>query len=335
MRRVGGTSPVEFPRVPRSSVDDQLRQLAELRKAEPSDAMRAEVGKALASKSNFIVAKAALVAREKRLRELIPGLIESFNRHLIDPARTDRGCEAKLAIVMALHELDCDDPAPFVAGVRHVQLEPGFGRNDAAAPLRAASAVALARTRYPKVLIAILPLLLDLEPRVRAAAAQAIGAAGRMEGQLLLRLKVLAGDDEGDVILESLSSLLSIEGRDALDFVRKCLEWDDEPRREAAALALGSSRLPGAFEMLREQWQRNSDPRFGSVLLMAIATSRDEAAVEFLLSLIARAPLRDASAAISALKLHARDAQLRERVRSAVEMRAEPKLTQLLQMEFG
>ncbi len=322
-----------------ASPDARLQRLAELRTLPTSPEVSDELRQALKDKSNLVVAKAAAVVKEKRLRDLTPDLLESFGRFMIDPVRTDKGCDAKLAIATALHELECDDAATFVRGVRHVQMEMAYGapknQVDTAAALRCVCAAGLARTRYRRVLEELLPLLLDPEPHVRVAAAQEIGAAGRGEGQLLLRLKVLAGDPDPEVITECLVSLLSLVGSEALEFVTGCLSSASPLTREAAALALGSSRVPGAFELLRAWFEKSTDATLRSTLLVAIGTVRDAAAGEFLLSLVASAPPATAAEAMRALKAHASDPDVRERLAAIVECRDELLLRRAMREAFG
>ena len=316
-------------------VAEQLHRLAELAQAPLSDALKQELCKSLASKVNHIVAKAADITRTKALRDLLPDLASAFGRFMLTPERTDKGCTAKIAIVKALHELDHDDPAIFLTGLRHIQLEPAFGGPvDTAIPLREASAIALARLPHRSVLLDILPLLVDPAHTVRSAAAQAIAATGREEGQLLLRLKILTGDEQPDVIAECLSSLLQLTRQRSLDFVAAFLDSADEALREGAALALGASRLPEAFNLLRQRCTGVVDPRRLEILLTAIAMLRDDSAQDYLLSLITEGPRRLASAALNALKLSKSDDRLRAKVQAALASRDDPTLRQLLDKEW-
>ena len=308
------------------NIDGQLRRLGELRKAQVSDGLRDEIRKALAAKSNFVVARAADIAKEKGLRELVPELASAFARQIDSPER-DKGCEAKLALIKALHELDYDDAELFIKGIRHVQMEASFGgKVDSAAGLRAASAIGLARLRYGRVLVELLPLLVDPAAQVRAAAAEAIAATGRSEGELLLRMKVLSGDREPEVMAACFSSLLQLARESALEFVAGYLASAQESFRDAAALALGTSRLPQAFEILKGQWSAGLDERFMDVLLLALASMRDERAMAFMLSLIQEGSHRAALAVLRALKPFATDERIRNQLEAAISKRGDTDL---------
>src|SRR4051812_1652121 len=89
----------------RGNAEELLRRLAALKLAPVSEELRQEVRKALNSPMNFFVAKAADLAREKGLRDLIPDLLAAFERYTGGAQSDDRGCEAKVAIMHALHEL--------------------------------------------------------------------------------------------------------------------------------------------------------------------------------------------------------------------------------------
>ena len=69
-------------------------------------AHRKELAKCLASKINLLAAKAARIVGECRIEDLAPQLVESFDRFLVDPETSDRRCEAKLAIVRALEQME-------------------------------------------------------------------------------------------------------------------------------------------------------------------------------------------------------------------------------------
>jgi HEAT repeat protein len=322
-------------------VDDLLRRLAELRKEPASPAMIEEVRKAIRHASGFVVAKAADIVREKRLDALRPDLADAFERCLRGGEKTDKGCEAKLAIVRCLHELEWEEVEVFRKGVRCVQLEPTWGGStDTGVSVRAASANALARTRYPKVLLELVGLLVDPEPRVRSAAADAIGAAGRPEGELLLRLKVMISasrdpararmiEPEVDVVTASFASILSLGRSSSVEFVAGFLESQDDAVRDAAAIALGSSRLPEAFDALKRQWTAGMDQGFMETLLLALATLRDDRAIAFLVEQVEQGPPRIANAALEALKPLRTDERVRTRVEEAIGKRKDESLRRI------
>ena len=85
-------------------------------------------------------------------------------------------------------------------------------------------------------------------------------------------------------------------------------------RCEAAALALGRSRLPDALAPLGACWQRCGSSETGRQVLLAMAMLRLPAAIDYLLDLVAADPEKDAIAAMAALKIHNYDPRLRERL---------------------
>jgi len=312
------------------SVDERLRRLAELKQLPPESA-KAEIRKALSDKTGLVVAKAANLAGEMKLQELIPDLVSAFALHTVNPERTDKGCAAKIAIVRALHNLDYDDTEIFEKGLTYVQLESTWGgKEDTAIPLRAASTIALAARRHPRVLELLIPAMMDGAAPVRAAAMRALAATGRQEGQLLLRLKSLAGDSDEEVLTECFCALLELGGARALDFVAGFLDRGDDTKRTAAALAVGGSRLEQAFDVLHRQFLPGVDSAFRQVLLLAMSSMRDPRAMDFLLTLIRKGPFSDASETVRVLKSSRLDDRTRERVRSAVMDRKDQQLLKVL-----
>jgi HEAT repeat protein len=312
------------------SVDERLRRVAGVKQLPPESA-RDVLRKALADKIGLVVAKAADLAAELKMPALIPDLVAAFAAHRVQPERTDKGCMAKIAIVRALHNLDYDDCGIFEKGLSHVQLEPTWGGGeDTAIPLRAFSAIALAGQRHPRVLELLIPPITDPAAQVRAAAMRAIAATGREEGRLLLRLKALIGDTEEDVLTECFSALLELGGQASLNFVADFLDRNDEPRRTAATLAVGASRLEQAFDLLHSRFSPAVDTEYRQVLLLAMSTLRDPRAMSFLLTLIREGPFIHASEAIRILKASRVDERTRELIRAAITERDDQLLRKVL-----
>jgi HEAT repeat protein len=266
------------------------------------------LGRALAARSNLLVARAAEIAGEWELSAFAETMVAAFDRFLEDPVRRDPTCAAKIAIVEALNRLEYRDAAFFTRGLRHVQLEPVYGgREDTAAPLRAECALGLARSDPPDVLLELASLLADPEPDARIGAARAIAYASRPGGAPLLWFKAHVGDSALPVVYECFAALLTLEPGRALPFVGNKLGAEDSALAETAALALGASRLPGALPLLVAGWENASDPAFRRAALTAIAALGDAPAFDFLLSLLADAPIYDAEAALGALSLFRND----------------------------
>jgi hypothetical protein len=93
------------------------------------------------------------------------------------------------------------------------------------------------------------------------------------------------------------------------------------PVAEEAALALGSSRLPGAAPLLQESWNRQRDPAFREVLLRALSATRQPPALEFLFNLVRQGRAADAVSAVEALALHRDSPDIRRQVEKAANER--------------
>ena len=283
-----------MPKAPR--LEDRLAALSDLCRNPNALEARKELAKCLSSKINLLAAKAARIVGDGKVDELAPQLVDAFARFLIDPAASDRRCEAKLAIGKALEELEYPSYEPFLRGIRHVQMEPSYGTSvDTAIELRAISAIGLVRTNYPDVGVELATLLADRARDARIGAARAIAYWGTLAGALLLRFKILSGDREPEVIGECFSGLLHIEGARAVDFVAGYLDADSEAIAEGAALALGESRRAETFEILKAHATSYLRP----TALLAIALLRNDAAVEYLRSLL---PDADAEKALEIYK---------------------------------
>lgn len=290
----------------------------------------------LRHKSNYAIAAAAGTAEHLEAGALAPDLVEAFEKLMRDPAKLDPGCKATTAIVQALIQLE--DPAAkvYFAGVRHVQLEGGFGpKVDAAAPLRGLCARGLARMGHPGALLECVTLLADREVPARAGAIRAIADAGRPEGVLLLRLKALLGDKEVEVTGECFGALLSLDPAGSVEFVAKFLDSHTEGIGEQAALALGESRLPAAFELLREAWERGGVAEQRRTLLVAIAMLRIDEALEFLLGRLGEESGPVAADALAGLAFYARDEAVLTRVESIIQQRGDGALEAVFTREFA
>jgi hypothetical protein len=274
---------------------DALRQQPEAR----IEALR----KALAHRNNFIVAKVADLVREFRIVQLIPELLNAFGRFFENPGKTDPQCWAKNALSRALAALDYQEAEVFLRGMRHIQMEPVWGgQSDTAGTLRATCALALVQCRSltDTVLLAhLLEVVGDKEKAVRAEAARAIEQVGSPSAALLLRLRAIVGSDEPEVLGACYGGILRIEGLSAIAWVGRFLATADDNAAEAA-LAIAETHSPEGFRALRECFVKADDPWWRSVLLSAIALTRQDTALEFLLDQV-RTESLNAEAAIGAL----------------------------------
>jgi len=102
----------------------------------------------------------------------------------------------------------------------------------------------LTGTRYAHKLRAFVELLADKEWQARAGAVRAIAAEGSDAASLLVRLKILTGDREPEVMADCFNAILLLDGGDAMPIVTSFAESREPEIREAALLALGTSRRP-------------------------------------------------------------------------------------------
>jgi HEAT repeat protein len=283
--------------------EEQVAALDALRHG-PEEARVEPLRKALGHRNNFIVAKAADLirefVREPGLADLTSELLTAFNRFFNDPVKNDPQCWAKNAISRTLAAMELQDETIFLRGMRHIQMEPVWGgQSDTAGTLRATCALALVqcRTLTERDLLAhLVELLGDKDKTVRVEVVRAIEQLDSTSASLLLRLRAVLGADEPEVLGACYSGVLRIEGESAIPWVRRFLVTADDNAAEAALAIAGTHTAP-AFDSLRDAFLGAHDPWWRSVLLSAIALTRQDAALEFLLELI-RTESLEAEAAI-------------------------------------
>jgi len=279
--------------------EEQVAALDALRQ-QPAENRMAALRKGLGQKNNFIVAKAADLIREFGLRDLEPDLLAAFDRFFDDAVKTDPQCWAKNAISRTLAAMELQDEQVFLRGMRHIQMEPVWGgSSDTAGTLRATCALALVQCRSlteRDLLAHLVELLADQDKTVRVEVVRGIEQVGSPSATLLLRLLAVLGSDEPEVLGACYGGILRIEGLRAIPWVRRFLATADDSAGEAA-LAIAGTHSPEALEVLREDFAKADDPWWRSVLLSAIALTRQAAALEFLLELV-RTESLDAEAVI-------------------------------------
>jgi HEAT repeat protein len=301
-------------------VEERRSRLNGARESPGSDVSLAILRKGLSDRVSLVAAKAAELASELGSSALAPEMIAAFRRFLADPSR-DKGCLAKIAIVEALTRLEHAEPDVYLEGIRHVQREPVWGgTEDTAAWLRGLSAIGLSGCRHPLLLSHLVDVLADPEKPARIGAVRALGALGGSEPVLLLRLKLLQGDSDVEVLAEGFRAFLSLERpEEAASFAGRFLDSPDESVAEAAALALGESRNPQALAVLKRSWESARGRSFRRVLLVAMALLRSEPATDFLISLLAEESRETQRGALAALGPFLYGDELSARVRAAVE----------------
>jgi HEAT repeat protein len=310
--------------------EEQLAALDALRQL-PPEAATEPLRKALTNRNNFVVGKAADLTRTLNLSQLIPELLTAFDRFFEDPIKTDPQCWAKNAISRALAAFEHQDAPVFLRGMKHIQLEPSYGGpSDSAGTLRATCALALVQCRSLReadLLTHLIELLGDKDKSVRAEAARAIEQVGSSSAALLLRLRAILDSglksrrpdqapEEPEVLGACYSGILRIEGPSAIPWITRFLSDADDSAAEAA-LAIAGTHSAQAFETLRERLTKESDPWFRSVLLSAIALTRQDEALEFLLDQV-RAESLQAEPALEALLRAAPSEEVTKRLEKLV-----------------
>ncbi len=286
----------------KKAFEQQIAALDSLRQADASEQLQG-LQKALGNRNNFVVGKAADLVREFKLTQLTDALTTAFERFLENPEKTDPQCWAKNAIARTLATFEYQEADFFVRGMRHIQMEPVWGgKSDTAGTLRATCALALVQCRTlseTDLLAHLIELVADKDKAVRLEIMRAIEHVGSPAASLLLRLRAVLGSDEPEVLGACYGGILRLEGVRAIPWVAGFLVSADDTAGEAA-LTIAATHSPEAFNVLRERFADATDPWWRSVLLSAIALTRLEAAMAFLLDLI-RTESFDAEGAIEAL----------------------------------
>jgi hypothetical protein len=316
-------------RRPQPNVDVELAALDEL----PGErAAKVEALKRALEGHCRVAAKAARVAEDALLYELIPALKASYARFLDKPLKQDPSCFAKKALARALVALDCNDVEFFLAGLRYRQLEPVWGGTaDTAVDVRATCAMGLVASGYSRALVELTALLNDAYAGARLGAVRAIACGSPREAEMLLRAKALGGDAEPQIVGECFTGLLSVAPEESIPFVAAYLAHADGAVRELAALALGESKLDGALRPLREAWSEVLvEEEFRRALLRAAAAHRSDAAFDWLSEIVVDARVPVALAVIEAVAPYKHNARLMQRLTSALTERGDDALLEQL-----
>lgn len=318
-----------------NALETALEQLAGIRGDPTSATSLAVLRKVLAGKSGHAAGAAADIVAEFDIDALVADLVRAFERLLEQPLRSDPGCAGKAAIADALYRIGAAEVGVYLKGVRHVQLEPVWGgKADTATALRGTCGLALVRVHYPDYLVELGDLLADREAPVRKMAAQAMAYSENPAAVPLLRLKALVGDEDPQVLVECLQALLAIAPGPSLEFVARFLDRPEQDVAEAAALALGGSRLKDALAILSAWWERTFDPALRRSALLAVAMLKHDEAIQYLLAHVAESAPLHAREAIRALAVYRHDARLRAQVEAVVQQRDDAALHRDLEKFF-
>lgn len=316
-------------------IEQALDRLSALKNDAATPGVVDELKAFLKNRSNLVIAEAAKAVREMRELELIPHLITTFHRLMANPAKLDKGCTALTEIAAALYELDYVEPEIYLLGIHHIQMEGSFGPPvDTAAKLRGLSALGVARTRHPHALDEIVSLLVDAWPEARIGAIRALTSNGGQAGALLLKLKILSGESEPDVLAECFTGLLAAAPETALPLVAGYIDSEEPAVAEMALLALGSSRLPAVFDLLKAKCREGVKAPLKKALLAAIGMVRSEEAIEFLLSVLGESHGQAAQDVIPVLAIFRGNDRVRSQVEAIISQRGDKKLTELFRRDF-
>ena len=296
-----------------AAVDAELKRVKALREAPALSA-------ALADPLARVVLAAANTIAEHEVDGCGAALVAAFARLLkaAEPATTDPQCRAKVGVLEALLSREAEaEREAYELGLHFVQQEPVWGATvDTAGAVRGLSLLGLVRTRHPDAAVHAALALEDPERATRAAAARALAEVVPEVALPLLRHKIEVGDAEPEVLGACFASFLAHSTDAGLGLATVLLARLDEPGQEAVLLALGESRQPGAFAVLRDYSGRAT-----AVAFVAMALLRIEPATAHLLEVIAGQPVRAATHALKALAHFRHDPALCERIRRAASAR--------------
>jgi len=293
---------------------------------------------ALRDPSAYLVARAAEIAAQTGDAALVPDMLEVYDGLFEDAAKRDPQVWGKDALARALRSLGHRDPAPFLRGLHHVQLEPVWGKLvDMAANLRCGCAQALVDTDLAPydALGELVAVLVDPFAVVRVEAVNAIAQIGGHEAALLLRLKALTRDAEPEVAGACFAALLDREPDRALPFVAGFLDDEDDALKAEAAASLALSRHPGALDEVRRFLARAPSRELRDATVNACAGCPQPEIVDLLLELIAGSDSSSAACAIGALAQSRFRESVRERASEAVRATRDRRLIAVCEDAFG
>lgn len=298
-------------------------------------AMLPGLQKALRDRSNYVVAKAAAIVARRYVTPVIPDLLTAYDRLFV--AESDPLVLGKQAIANALKEIDYREPAPFIRGLQHIQLEPVWGGSeDRAGLLRSTCAHALAACDIDGVsrLQLLTDHLIDEERTVRREVVRAIANVGGNESVLLIRLKALTGDIDAEVVGQCFSALMDLDPRESVGFVERFLGSKDVDVVIEAVAALAVAREPRGFEAVRRLWPTGISVDLRRAILFSCAASPVPLATEFLLSIVDQGGGEVAVWALSALADSRFRNEAKERARLAAHQSGNSQLIEAYRAAF-
>jgi len=209
-----------------------------------------------------------------------------------------------------LGRLGRDETEVFFSAARLVQKEASWGPPvDTAASLRAHGGAGLAGMGHPDAAAELAGLLADPEPVARAGAANALSRVPVEVALPLLLHKLLVGDKSPEVMGEAYRTILAMSPGRGLELAGAALDGEDRELADQAALALGDSRDPKALARLIEHCDA-ALPRERRIPLMAIALSRLDAGLDYLLAALRKGDKLTSQSARDALAVYKDDPRI-------------------------
>jgi hypothetical protein len=321
---------------------EAMAKIAALRGVDDLAELEAGLGPLLVSKSSYVVARAAELAGERRVRGTLPRIVEALDRMLRTPTLKDPGCAARFALAKAAVDLEAGYEAEDVMalGIQHACWESIWGGSaDVAVTLRGQCAIGLATMGSRLALRCATELLAESDMKgtreriswpARQDAARALTMIGSDGAAAVLRFKALLGDSEPNVLSECLSGVIAIEGDGGLELAEHFLTAgpanaragiEIERQTEAALLAIGGSRRPAAFSLLLRHERLFTHTASHSTFFTAIALTRQDAAIDYLLKQVAEGSKDQSSTAAQALEPMRLLPRIGERLAAALSQR--------------
>ena len=302
----------------RLTIDEKIERLETLTPGVNSEEAHAELKSALKAKHNRLVAKAAKICGEHYLSDFIAELQSAF-RYFADKQDKDKACFAKKAIIKALYEMDYRDDEFYATAISVRQHEPVWGGHvDTAVDVRCWSALGLTLSANSRVVFPLLEMLHDEEPQARLGAVKAIACLNISVAEVLLREKILDGDEDSYVVGECFQQLMRIEPDESLSFLARYLAAENEEIMEYAALAISQWNDINALECLQDAFDNAVSAYEKRKLLEAIALHRSDTAKQYLLDLLQDAPRLVALAIVKALSIYKNNESLKQKVNHIV-----------------
>jgi len=307
----------------RRTTEDHLALLRQLRQDPFAESTLPQLTNLLQERNlhGIVLQAAAALAERLSGKALIPDLAAHIEALMKDPKR-DPGCMGKTPALSALVAWEADLPELYIRIASYIQPEPVMaGSKDSAGELRGLAAMGICLSRPPNALELLVDLLVDPEKQTRALAATALGRWRGAEAAPVLRLKARISDDEAEVMAEVFASLLQIGGRDQIPFIAHFLSDKVPGIVEAAALALGQSKLFEALDPLAAAYAKHRGGPLATTLLMAVGLLRSNAAADWLLARLAESRGKETLTLLDALLIYRSDSAMLKKIRHLTSRR--------------